>query len=70
MADTTETADRRTVEYLSSECVRLGRINQHNGDDAEFFLISKEICVSGDQKLHVNGQGEIVGSAVPSSSPH
>jgi Trypsin-like peptidase domain len=43
-ADTTETPERRAVEYLSSECVRLGRINQYNGDDAEFFLISKEIC--------------------------
>jgi len=40
----TETPMHAPVEFLSPDCARLGRINQINGDDAEFFVISSEIC--------------------------
>jgi hypothetical protein len=41
VANTSETC---AVEYLSDECLHLGRVNQHNGDDADYFLISEEVC--------------------------
>jgi hypothetical protein len=38
------TSETRAVEYLSDEYLHLGRVNQHSGDDADYFLISEEIC--------------------------
>jgi hypothetical protein len=44
VAETDSTACQRPVEFLSADCARLGRVNQLNGDDSEFFLISAEAC--------------------------
>ncbi len=30
-------------KWLSNECLQLGQINKHNGDNASYFLISKEL---------------------------
>jgi len=43
VAQTEHIPFQRPVEFLSDDCVRLGRVNQINGDDSEFFLISAEI---------------------------